>query len=127
MPDGNVVRGANGQIIAWVYARASTAEGMQAKVLTLDEARLGQVHFPSILASKKRAQPLLDGYALNPAIAWGLGGGAGQCRPSYDITETKSPDLIERYRPGKKRRLTSGLSQENSSGLVVRHIQIIIN
>ena len=30
---------ANGQIIAWVYARASTAEAMQAKVLTLDEAR----------------------------------------------------------------------------------------
>jgi hypothetical protein len=35
-----VVRDASGQIIAWVYARASTAEAMQAKVLTLDEARL---------------------------------------------------------------------------------------
>jgi hypothetical protein len=34
-----VVRDANGQIIAWVYARESTAEAMQAKVLTLDEAR----------------------------------------------------------------------------------------
>jgi hypothetical protein len=39
MPGGYVVRDANGQIIAWVYARASTAEAMQAKVLTLDEAR----------------------------------------------------------------------------------------
>ena len=36
---GYVVRDANSQIIAWVYARASTAEAMQAKVLTLDEAR----------------------------------------------------------------------------------------
>lgn len=39
MPGGYVVRDANGQILAWVYARASTAEAMQAKVLTLDEAR----------------------------------------------------------------------------------------
>lgn len=38
MPGGYVVRDANGQIIAWVYARASTAEA-KAKVLTLDEAR----------------------------------------------------------------------------------------
>ena len=39
MPGGYVVRDANGQILVWVYARASTAETMQAKVLTLDEAR----------------------------------------------------------------------------------------
>jgi hypothetical protein len=39
IPGGYVVRDATGQIIAWVYARASTAEAMQAKVLTLDEAR----------------------------------------------------------------------------------------
>ena len=39
MPGGYVVRVANGQIIAWVYARASTAEAMQAKIPTLDEAR----------------------------------------------------------------------------------------
>jgi hypothetical protein len=39
MPGGYVVRDATGQIIAWVYARASTAEAMQAKVLTMDEAR----------------------------------------------------------------------------------------
>jgi len=35
MPGGYVVRDA---IIAWVYARAS-AEAMQAKVLTMDQAR----------------------------------------------------------------------------------------
>jgi hypothetical protein len=34
-----VVRDAPGQIIARVYARASTAEAMQAKVLSMDEAR----------------------------------------------------------------------------------------
>jgi hypothetical protein len=39
MPGGYVVRDATGQIMAWVYARASTAEAMQAKVLTMDEAR----------------------------------------------------------------------------------------
>jgi hypothetical protein len=39
MPGGYVVRDANNQIIAWGYARASTAEAMQAKVLTMDEAR----------------------------------------------------------------------------------------
>jgi hypothetical protein len=39
IPGGYVVRDATGHIVAWVYARASTAEAMQAKVLTLDEAR----------------------------------------------------------------------------------------
>ncbi len=39
IPGGYVVRDATGQIVAWVYARASTAEAIQAKVLTLDEAR----------------------------------------------------------------------------------------
>jgi hypothetical protein len=39
IPGGYVVRDATGQIVAWVYARASTAEAMQAKVLTMDEAR----------------------------------------------------------------------------------------
>ena len=34
-----MVRDANGQIIAWVYARVSTAEAMQPRVLTVDEAR----------------------------------------------------------------------------------------
>ena len=33
------MRDATGQIVAWVYTRASTAEAMQAKVLPLDEAR----------------------------------------------------------------------------------------
>ncbi len=33
------MRDATGQIVALVYARASTAEAMQAKVLPLDEAR----------------------------------------------------------------------------------------
>jgi hypothetical protein len=39
MPGGYVVREATCQIIAWVYGRASTAEAMQAKVLTMDEVR----------------------------------------------------------------------------------------
>jgi hypothetical protein len=39
IPGGYVVRDATGQIVSWVYARASTAEAMQANVLTLDEAR----------------------------------------------------------------------------------------
>jgi hypothetical protein len=39
IPGGYVVRDATGQIVAWVYARASTAEAMQAKVLAPDEAR----------------------------------------------------------------------------------------
>jgi len=39
IPGGYVVRDATGQIVALVYARASTAEAMQAKVLPLDEAR----------------------------------------------------------------------------------------
>jgi hypothetical protein len=39
MPGGYVVRDANGQSIAFVYGRATEAEAMQAKVLTMDEAR----------------------------------------------------------------------------------------
>jgi hypothetical protein len=38
-PGGYVVRDANGQQLAWVYARAAEAEARQAKVLTMDEAR----------------------------------------------------------------------------------------
>ena len=36
---GFVVRDANGQTLAYVYSRANEAEAMQAKVLTMDEAR----------------------------------------------------------------------------------------
>jgi hypothetical protein len=39
IPGGYVVRDATGQIVAWVYARASTAEAMHAKVPTPDEGR----------------------------------------------------------------------------------------
>jgi len=39
MPGGYVVRDANGQALAHVYARATVAAAMQAKVLTQDEAR----------------------------------------------------------------------------------------
>ena len=39
MPGGYVVRDANGHALAYVYARATMAEAMQAKVLTQDEAR----------------------------------------------------------------------------------------
>jgi len=41
IPGGYVVRDANGQTIAWVYARENEAVAGQAKVLTFDEARRG--------------------------------------------------------------------------------------
>jgi hypothetical protein len=39
MPGGYVVRDANDQAIAYLYARQNEAEARQAKVLTADEAR----------------------------------------------------------------------------------------
>ena len=39
IPGGYVVRDANGQALAYLYARATIAEAMQAKTLTQDEAR----------------------------------------------------------------------------------------
>ena len=39
VPGGYVVRDANGQQLAWVYARSTEAEARQAKVRTMDEAR----------------------------------------------------------------------------------------
>jgi hypothetical protein len=38
-PHGYVVRDANGQQLVYVYGRATLVEAMQAKVLTVDEAR----------------------------------------------------------------------------------------
>ena len=38
-PAGYVVRDANQQALAYIYARATSADAMQAKVLTQDEAR----------------------------------------------------------------------------------------
>jgi hypothetical protein len=43
MPGGYVVRDANGQSIAFVYGRSTEVEAMQAKVLTMDEARRPRV------------------------------------------------------------------------------------
>jgi K+/H+ antiporter YhaU regulatory subunit KhtT len=39
MPDGYVVRDANGQAIAYLYSRDDPTEALQAKMLTTDEAR----------------------------------------------------------------------------------------
>jgi hypothetical protein len=39
IPDGHVVRDANGQALAYVYSRQDPTEAAQAKVLTMDEAR----------------------------------------------------------------------------------------
>ena len=39
IPGGYVIRDANKQALAYVYARATTADAMEAKVLTQDEAR----------------------------------------------------------------------------------------
>jgi hypothetical protein len=40
IPDGYVVRDANGQVLAYVSSRATEADAIQAKVLTEDEARI---------------------------------------------------------------------------------------
>jgi hypothetical protein len=53
IPGGYVVRDANGQALAYVYARATAAEAAQAKVLTQDEARriaTNIARLPSLLA-----------------------------------------------------------------------------
>ena len=39
IPGGYVARDANQQALAYIYARATSADAMQAKVLTQDEAR----------------------------------------------------------------------------------------
>jgi hypothetical protein len=39
IPSGYVVRDANGQALVYVYCRGNQSEGLQAKVLTEDEAR----------------------------------------------------------------------------------------
>ena len=49
-----MVRDANGQALAYVYARATMAEATQAKVLTQDEARriaANIVRLPGLLRS----------------------------------------------------------------------------
>jgi hypothetical protein len=40
IPDGYLVRDANGQALAYVPSRATEADAIQAKVLTEDEARI---------------------------------------------------------------------------------------
>jgi hypothetical protein len=59
IPGGYVVRDANGQALAYVYARGTIAEAMQAKVLTTDEA--GRIaaniaRLPSLLKSGQTQQ-----------------------------------------------------------------------
>ena len=39
IPGGYVIRDANKQAVAYVYARATSADAMEAKVLTQDEAQ----------------------------------------------------------------------------------------
>jgi hypothetical protein len=39
IPGGYVIKDANGQLLAYVYARATRAEAGEAKVLTAEEAR----------------------------------------------------------------------------------------
>jgi hypothetical protein len=45
IPGGYVVRDANRQALAYVYARATSADAIQAKVLTEDEARRIAINF----------------------------------------------------------------------------------
>jgi hypothetical protein len=59
IPGGYVIRDANGQAVAHVYARATMAEGMQAKTLTQDEARriaANIARLPALLRSGQTQQ-----------------------------------------------------------------------
>ena len=57
MPGGYVVRDANGHALAYVYARATMAEAMQAKVLTQDEARRIAANIARLPELLKSGQP----------------------------------------------------------------------
>lgn len=53
-PGGYVIRDANGQALAYVYARESAHEAETAKVLTMDEARriaAGIAKLPALLGA----------------------------------------------------------------------------
>jgi hypothetical protein len=64
------VRDATGQIVAWIYARASTAEAMQAKVLTMDEARRVATNMRSELNPKAIAGGIAILFGLLSALFW---------------------------------------------------------
>lgn len=55
IPGGYVVRDATGQTVAWVYGRTDEAEALQAKALTMDEARRiagGIARLPELLGAQ---------------------------------------------------------------------------
>jgi hypothetical protein len=57
IPDGYVVRDANGQALAYIYSRDNEDEARQAKVLTKDEARRIAVNvalLPELLGKGER-------------------------------------------------------------------------
>jgi hypothetical protein len=73
MPGGYVVRDATGQSIAYVYGRATEAEAMQAKVLTMDEARriaINMARLPELLGKGERE---LSNGNENPSRRYRLG------------------------------------------------------
>jgi hypothetical protein len=58
MAGGYVVRDANGQELAYIYARANEAEAREAKVLTADEARRNPANIARLSLSPLRARSL---------------------------------------------------------------------
>ena len=63
MPGGHVVRDANGQALAYLYSRDDPTEALQAKMLTLDEARRIAIKHRAVVGA------IREGRAVSGSIA----------------------------------------------------------